>query len=97
MGVNTCSYARTTSTAVKISSATHTKKYGFLLSSCSTAAGLIAMWCIVLPRRNEMPLHDLGGHQIHQRENEHPHQVYEMPVQSRYLDVMSVIDLRLQE
>ena len=44
-----------------------------------------------------MLLDDFGRHQVHQWEDEHPHQVNEVPVQSRYLDIVRVIILGLQE
>src|SRR5215472_7665226 len=39
----------------------------------------------------------LRRHQVHQREDEHPHQVDKVPVQSRHLNVMRVVIFRLQK
>jgi hypothetical protein len=30
---------------------------------------------------------DLGRHQVHQRENEHPDEIDEVPVKARYFDI----------
>src|SRR5450631_3914228 len=42
-------------------------------------------------------LRHLGRQQIHQRENKHPHQIDEVPVQPRHFHILRVIILRLQK
>src|ERR1700733_11027687 len=40
---------------------------------------------------------NLRRHQIHQRENKHPHQIHKMPIQTRHFHIMRVIIFRLQK
>src|SRR5271169_6525366 len=84
-GAKTCLYPSTTSIAVSTNNAPHTQKYCPLLSSCAATSCIVCSlscsfrWLVAGGERNS--LRDLRRHQIHQRENEHPHQVHEMPVE----------------
>src|SRR5215469_7324187 len=101
----TCLYPSTTSMAVKISNAPQTHKYCVLLPSCVVATLCISSLSLrILSSRNGSSLaegsaclRNLRRHQIDQREDEHPHQIDEVPIQSRDFHVMRVVILRLQE
>src|SRR5256885_16413227 len=76
--------------AVSASNAPHTQKYCPLLSSCAAVACIIQALSIG-------SLRNLRRHQVHQWEDEHPHQVNEVPIQPRNFDILRVIVLRLQK
>src|SRR5579872_2353898 len=79
-GSKICLYPSTTSIPVRTSSAPHTQKYCPLLSSCAVVSCICFPLCFsVTPVVKG--LGDLRRHQIHQREDEHPHQIHEVPVQ----------------
>src|SRR5207248_3267604 len=78
----TCSYARNTSMPVKISSRIQTV-VKLLIVPCSASSTCVASWALM----RVSPLRHLDGHQIHQREHEHPHQVDKVPVQPGHFDV----------
>src|ERR1700730_7067826 len=45
-------------------------------------------------RLQPLGLRDLRGHQIDQREDEHPHQVDKVPIESRCFDIMGIVVFR---
>src|ERR1700722_6124565 len=105
-GWNTWREASTTSIAVSTSSAPHTQKYCPLLSSCVAASCVIFSLSGKPPDISVKPLSthsrqttpsNPGRHQVNQREDKHPHQVDEVPVKSRYFDIMRVVVFRLQK
>src|ERR1022692_4059500 len=102
-GSKTRLYASTTSTAVRSSSAPQTQKYCPLPSSCVAAAVCIMLSpkLLVLLARSfgagcpsvalRFLLVHACGHQIDQRENKHPDQVHEVPIQSRDFHVVRIV------
>src|SRR5580700_8032064 len=74
-----CSYARSTSKAVNTSRMIQTTVKD-LIVPCSASSIWAKSWLI-------FDSSDFRGHQIDQREYEHPDQVDKMPVEAGYLDV----------
>src|SRR5882724_3100006 len=59
---------------------------------CSATRAAMACWKASMVRL----LENLGRHQIDQRENKHPNEIDEMPVQAGDFDIGGVIDLWFQ-
>src|SRR5689334_15831970 len=96
-GENTCLYPSTTSIAVSTSRAPQTQKYCPLASSCfATSCIRESSVCLCVPC-GEFVLGNLSRHQIHQREDKHPHQINKVPVQPANLHIVRVVILRLEK
>src|ERR1700730_8894121 len=99
-GSKICLYPSTTSTAVSTSNAPQTQKYCPLLSSCAACVATSCMsevLLFVLDVLGKLSLGDLRRHQIHQREDEHPHQIDEVPVKPSNFHIMRIVVFGFQK
>src|SRR5580693_3333494 len=97
-GSKICLYPSTTSIAVSTSSAPHTQKYCALLSCPEYSS--VAVSCIefvLTQSKGRSSPYDLRRQQIHQRENEHPHQIDEVPVQPGHFHILRIVIFRFQK
>src|SRR5437660_11188284 len=86
-GENICLYPKTTSMAVSTSSAAQTQKYCPLVS-CVAVSCIVRILCVLCGEPFVAVLRNFRRHQIHQRENEHPHQIDKVPVQPADFNVV---------